>query len=189
MVKVRRISMIFLLVFLLQAAAVYGHRPVMVKNRSSKEHPVVVEKPEISWAYYGILDGEPHYYTISSSVPFNLYVNILVPDFQPDGELLQHHDMSFRVLAGDEILYTADGLSGDWRRYYEEYGRDHYYWGPEFDRDVEAGIYSVLVYNGTNRGKYALAIGKIEKFNFITIMGAMVKAIYLDTWFFRERGD
>ncbi len=181
--------MICLLLLLLLAAEAHAHRPIMVKNRSSEDNPVVVDEPEISWAYYGVLEGNPHYYRIVSSEPFNLYVNLLVPDFHPDGEPIKRHDMSFRVFAGDELLYEADGMQSGWRRYFEKYGRDHYYWGPEFDRTVEAGTYSVVVYNSLNSGKYSLAIGKVEKFNFITITGAMVKALYLDMWFFRDKSN
>jgi hypothetical protein len=184
--KVIRIPMIFLLILLIHAAAAYGHRPVMIKNKSSKDQPVLVDEPEISWAYYGILEGEPHYYMIESSESFNLYVNILVPDFHPDGEPILRHDMSFKIFVKDKLLYTGEGLKNDWHRFYEKYGKDHYYWGPEFDQNVEAGTYEVLVYNSANIGKYALAIGKIEKFNFLSIMGAIAKAKYLDMWFFKS---
>lgn len=185
--KAARIAMIIIPLLLLHTAAAEAQRPVMVKNRSSENNPVIVDEPEISWAYYGILEGEPHHYRIVSSEPFDLYVNILVPDFQPGGEPVLFHDMSFRVYTGDEMLYEGDGQKTDRHRYYEKYGRDHYYWGPEFDQTVEAGTYSVIVYNSLNSGKYSLAIGKIEKFNFLTITGAMAKAMYLDMWFFKDK--
>jgi hypothetical protein len=183
--KAIRLSVICILIFLIYAAAAYAHRPVIVKNKSSKDNPVLVDEPEISWAYYGVLEGEPHYYKIDSSQPFNLYVNILVPDFHPDGEPVLRHDMSFKIFSEDTLFYEGEGLNNEWHRFYEEYGKDHYYWGPEFDQNVEAGTYSVVVYNSTNSGKYALAIGKREKFNFLSIMGAMVKAKHLDIWFFK----
>jgi hypothetical protein len=94
--------------------------------------------------------------------------------------------MSFKIFVEDKLLYTGEGLKNDWHRFYEKYGKDHYYWGPEFDQNVEAGTYKVLVYNSANSGKYALAIGKIEKFNFLSIMGAIAKAKYLDMWFFKS---
>ena len=67
----------------------------------------------------------------------------------------------------------------------EKYGRDHYYMGPECDTKAGEGIYWVRVFNGTNRGRYALAIGKREKFTFFSLVGAIVRARSLDRWFFK----
>jgi len=164
----------------------HAHRPVIVKGRSSKETPVVVTEPEISWAYYGELGGAPHYYTIASPKPFTLYANILVPDPDPKGEAVRSHDMSFEVLGDGGVLFSSEGVDHEWRRFYEPYGRDHYYVGPEFETNAEAGAYTVRVYNTANSGRYALAIGKTEKFTFFSLIGAVIKASSLDRWFFKK---
>lgn len=174
-----------IILLLLVRGAAYAHRPVIVKNKSSKENPVEVNEPEISWAFFGELQGAPHYYKIISQEPFNLYVNILVPDLSPDGAAVTKHDMSFHVFHDNVLIFTAQGLNEEWRRYYEEYGRDHYYWGPELDRNVDTGTYYVEIFNSNNNGKYSLAIGKVEKFNFFSLMGAIIKAKSLDRWFFK----
>ena len=166
----------------------FAHRPVVVKNRSSKAAPFVVTEPEISRAFYGALEGEPHYYKIVSAAPFELYVNILVPDLDPDGVPVTAHDMSFEVYGeGGEgaPMFTAEGTKSSWRRFYEKYGRDHYYMGPEYDAMAGEGTYTVRVFNGSNRGRYSLAIGKREKFTFFSLIGAIVKARSLDRWFFK----
>jgi hypothetical protein len=168
-----------------------AHRPVIVKNRSSRETPVVVTEPEISWAFYGVLDGVPHYYKIFSEKPFELYVNILVPDLDPDGSPVALHDMSFEVHgegAEGAPMFSAEGLRSTWRRFFEEYGRDHYYMGPEYDTTADGGTYYVRVFNGANEGRYSLAIGKREKFTFFSLIGAILKAKSLDRWFFRQGG-
>ncbi len=180
---------IVILVILFFAGDLYAHRPVIVKSKSSQDNPVMVEEPETSWAYYGILDGENHYYKIVYSEPFNLYVNILVPDYNPDGAPIRAHDMSFQIFRDQELLFTGIGLETEWRRFYEKYGKDHYYWGPEFEQDVEGGTYYVRVYNTDNKGKYSLAIGKIENFTFPVIVGAIFKTQSLDRWFFKESDD
>ena len=71
--KIKKIYFMFLMILLLGQAA-YAHRPVIVKNDSSKQNPVLVERPEISWAYYGELDDKSHYYRIVSEVPFFITV-------------------------------------------------------------------------------------------------------------------
>jgi hypothetical protein len=164
----------------------YAHRPVIVKNNSSKQNPVLVEKPEISWAYYGELDDKSHYYKIVSKEPFTFYVNVLVPDTDPEGRLIKKHDMSFQIFKDNTLLFTAEGMNSEWKRFYEEYGRDYYYMGPEFEQNTEAGEYYVRIYNSANRGKYSLAIGKIEKWNLVSLIDAIVKAQSLDEWFFKQ---
>jgi hypothetical protein len=182
--KITKVSLVFLML-LLAGQLGYAHRPVIVKHDSSKENPVLVEEPEISWAYYGLLDGKSHYYKIVSSKPFTLYVNILVPDTDPEGRLIKTHDMSFQIYEDNSLLYTVDGVRSQWKRFYEKYGQDHYYMGPEFEQKVEAGEYYVRVFNSENRGKYSLAIGKVEKFTLVSLIDAMVKAKSLDEWFFK----
>jgi hypothetical protein len=182
-------SMIILLSIVLLSLSVWSasaHRPVIVKDEASMQNPVLVEEPEISWAYYGRLEGEPHYFKIQATETFDLYVNILVPDFDPRGEPVAHHDMSFEIIKDERILYRAEGLEFQWKRFYEKYGRDHYYWGPEYDQKTEAGTYTIKVFNSGNSGKYSLAIGKIEKFTLPVLIGAMIKAQSLDRWFFKR---
>jgi len=173
------------LILLLSAATAHAHRPVIVKKQSSREKPVLVKKPEISYAYYGELAGEPHYYKIVSSKPFTLYVNILVPDLSPKTEPITKHDMSFQVLKDDASIFTAGGNDAEWKRFYEKYGRDHYYMGPEFEQKMDAETYYVKVFNKENTGRYSLAIGKIEKFTPWGLIGALLKARSLDRWFFK----
>ena len=143
---------------LLVSPIAHAHRPVIVKSQSSREKPVLVKEPEISYAYYGELVGEPHYYRIIYSEEFILYVNILVPDFSPKAEPIVKHDMSFQVSNDKQILFTAQGNESGWERFYERYGRDHYYMGPEFEQKVSAGTYHIKIFNEKNTGKYALAI-------------------------------
>jgi hypothetical protein len=143
-------------VSLLFPVAVFAHRPVVVKEKSSRAEPVVVKEPEISWAFYGVLAGEPH-------------------------------DMSFAVFresAGEKPLFAVEGPKAVWRRYYEKYGRDHYYMGPEYDARADHGVYYVKVFNGSNGGRYALAIGEREQFTFFSLIGTIVRAQSLDRWFF-----
>jgi hypothetical protein len=175
-----------LLMLLLLVTAIYAHQPVIVKKESSKDNPVLVKNSEISYAFYGELDGESHYYKIVSEKPFDLYVNILVPDYSPKSEPpITKHDISFEILKDNKSIFTVDGNNSEWKRFYEPYGRDHYYMGPEFDKNVGAGTYIVRVFNKNNTGKYSLATGKIEKFTPWGLIGAIAKARSLDKWFFK----
>lgn len=180
---------IFLAILIFSAASgyhLYAHRPVIVGSEGSKDNPVVVDRPQISWAYYGKLEGEPRYFKIVSAEPFTLYVNILVPDYEPDGEPILSHDLSFEIFKGDKLVHRVEGLGSRWKRFYEPYGKDHYYMGPEYEKVVEAGEYMVRVFNSTNRGKYSLAIGTIEKWTIVGLIEAIDRAKSLDEWFFKK---
>lgn len=162
------------------------HNPVIVKTRNSEEQPVVIARPEISYAYYGLMTGAPHFYLIRADRPFRLYVNILVPDLKPKEPTVPRHDLSFEIKANGTVLHAASGLHSDWRRFYEPFGRDHYYLGPEFEQSAPAGAFVIKIFNSNNRGRYALAVGKKERFTPWGLIGAFFKARTLDRWFFND---
>lgn len=182
--QVAKTTILCILILFAQASIAYGHRPVVVKNQSSKENPVQVNSPEISYAYYGELDGEPHYYKIVNSKLFTLYANILVPDFFPKSEAIKKHDMSLQILNDRDSIFIAEGEKSKWKRFYEKFGRQHYYMGPEFEQKVPEGTYYIKIFNKNNSGKYALAIGKKESFTPWGLIKALLKARSLDSWFF-----
>lgn len=91
---------------------------------------MTVTNPEVSKAYYGELSGEPHIYRINASEPFDLYVNVLVPDIEG-----QKKDVSALVIKNDDTahpLATLDGLNFKWKQFFEPFGHDTYWMGPEY---------------------------------------------------------
>ncbi|MBM3192026.1 MAG: hypothetical protein FJZ63_05185, partial [Chlamydiae bacterium] len=70
----KTITLSLLALFLVPAFA-FAHQPRITESRQT-----LVPDPEISKAYYGTLTGEPDVYTIEAKEPFDLYVNVLVPD-------------------------------------------------------------------------------------------------------------
>lgn len=146
-----------LLIFLLAAAlagTACAHQPRLVTGTD-----VTIKNPEVSQAFYGKLPGKPVYFTVSSDKPFRLYVNILVPysvDSRP---------VAVDILRDDGTLITTlQGNLTEWEPYFEEFGGDSYFKGPEFNRTVEPGTYRIRVRSQTNRDPYVLAVGDIESF-------------------------
>jgi len=156
----KRRSVAFLFVIAaLAAGTAFAHQPRLVGDRPAIE----VRNPEISQAFYARLAGNPQTYTIRSEVPLRLYVNILVPDIA--GIETDYEAVIAREGTPDsEILARLDGKSYEWRSFFEPFGGDRYLLGPEYDEQVPAGTYIVTVSSPDNLGKYALAVGKIEKF-------------------------
>ena len=166
----------FLLLLLLTHA--YAHKPVLNKNSTyPPDAPYEIEDPEISKAIYSTLSGNPHYYRIQSDVDFDFYAGILAAKI---GECALESKFSFEVLDSEfHRIDLADGKNFEWIPWYEEYGKQWYWNGPEIgknflsDRVYKAGTYYIKVFNDTNTGQYIMAVGDIEKFSFTDIVGLL----------------
>jgi len=166
----------FLLLLLLTHA--YAHKPVLNKNSIyPADAPYEIEDPEISKAIYSTLSGNPHYYRIQSDVNFDFYAGILAAKI---GECTLESKFSFEVLDSEfHRIDLADGENFEWIPWYEEYGKQWYWNGPEIgenflsDRVYKAGTYYIKVFNETNTGQYIMAVGDIEKFSFTDIVGLL----------------
>lgn len=152
------------------------HNPVLnEKSQYPKTEPYIIENPEISKAIFSTLNGDPHYYKIQSKTDFDFYAGILAAKI---GECALDKKFSFQVLDSDfhEII-LADGVNFEWTPWYEEFGKQWYWNGPEAgekfssDRVFKAATYYIKVFNNTNTGQYILAVGDIEKFSFTDTVG------------------
>jgi len=158
--------LIFALFFANQS---FAHQPVLnIDSPNSKEEPYIIEKPEISKAIYSELKGSPHYFVINSDKPFNFYLGITQPKID---NCPISTKFSMEVLDSNfKVLEFVDGENFEWWEWYEEYGKKWYWIGPEIgedfksDREYNAGVYYIRVYNAENEGKYALTVGDVEKF-------------------------
>lgn len=149
---------LFVTFFLLLPSLVFAHQPRITESKLTE-----VPSPEISKAYYGKLTGEPDVYVIQASEPFDLYVSVLVPDIAG-----QKKDVSAVVIKDgntDNPLAVLDGIAFPWKKFYEPFGADSYWMGPEYKARAEAGTYEIRVWSSNNDSKYSLAIGEIEAFD------------------------
>ena len=73
------IMRIIFLFFLLLSGNLFAHQPKLINYSPSFDKPHKVLFPEISKAYYGKLEGSPHYYIITSNEDFLFYASILTP--------------------------------------------------------------------------------------------------------------
>ncbi len=154
-----------------------AHQPQVVSNSTN----ITVSDPEVSKAYYAQLDGKPHTYNITSSAPFELYVNVLVPDIQG-----QKTDVTAKIMRDQEIVATLGGTTALWEKYFEPFGYDHYFQGSEYKKEAQAGTYTITVSSPNNDSKYSLAIGEKEVFNFSESYRAVMVMPELKRSFFQE---
>lgn len=162
----------FALTFAASAAA--AHVPVLDTDPKTAEAPYLIDDAEHSKAIYAILDGDADYYRIEEDAPFDFYVGITAAKLE--GCDLQR-TFSFEVLNADmEVIDGRDGSDFDWWPWFEEFGKQWYWVGPEIGEDFgstnvyPAGTYYVRVFNNDNQGKYVLAIGDDERFGLGTLL-------------------
>jgi hypothetical protein len=150
----KQLSLAIVLLF----SIIFAHQPRLVlKKDLAFDYPQIIQKPEISQAFYGELTGSSHFYQITSDKDFNLYLNILVPDIKG-----ARTDFSVEVTNGETL--NLNGKTFAWQKFFEEFGGDHYLKGPEYKARVGKGKYLIRVYNDDRQGKYVLAVGDIESF-------------------------
>jgi hypothetical protein len=159
------------LAMVLVPSAAYAHQPRIVEGSG----PVEVMNPEVSQAFYGRLNGSPAEFHISSDRDFRLYVGLLVPDV-PGAIKAMSADVTRITSGGEQRIALLDGTTYTWTQFYEPFGQDNYFWGPEFSapdskkavalkgRTEPAGAYTISVFNGKNQGAYVLVVGDEESF-------------------------
>lgn len=169
---------------------VAAHQPVLNKANPTREEPYTITRPEISRAIYASLNGEPHYYRVSSDEAFAFYAGITVPKVDGCDSFPR---FSFSVLSeGFSLIRDLDGTDYEWWPWFEEYGKKWYWIGPEFGEDFKsttefaAGSYYIKVYNASNTGNYVLAVGDIEKFTPVVIMKALITLPRINARFWDE---
>ncbi len=167
----KKLIITIIICFLLLATISYAHIPeIITEDRDYISDPIVVNEPEISYAYYGKLNGQPHNYKIVSEKPFHLYVGLLVPYVGQE----ETSDVEFHIMKDGEKIVMMHDYS-NWTKWYEEYGGDWYLQGPAYEADVEPGTYIIEVHSDTNSEEYSLAIGNIERFE----SGDILKTIFV----------
>jgi len=148
----------------------YAHQPKLINYSPTINNPHEIIYPEISKAYYGKLNGEPHYYKIESKSKFSFYAGISTPKVNDD-----YTWISIEVLdQNNNVIFLGDGKKYEWKAWYEPYARDWYWIGPQIgthnDKEfksslkIEAGKYIIKVFNQNNVGHYSLAVGEKEFF-------------------------
>lgn len=177
----KNISVIILLIiiFVLTPSVVFAHQP-----RIPTGNEIVVTDPEISKAYYAELLGKPQNYFIKSDKPFNLYINLTVPDIAG-----QRTDFSYYVFKDGNFDYPITEFFGgnfEWSKFWEKFGRDSYLEAGSYQMEQEPGEYKIQVINSDYTGKYVLAIGEKENFDLKETVNAINLIPKIKKNFFNE---
>jgi len=174
--KVIPLLLLGLFIFISDPSLASAHQPRITESRQTQ-----VPSPEVSKAYYGKLTGVPDVYTIEAKQAFNLYVGVLVPDIAG-----QKKDVSAVVLKDGKQIAVLDGVTFAWKQFFEPFGYDTYWQGPEYKARADVGIYEIRVTSPNNDSKYSLAIGEIEKFDGKEGLNALTLIPQIKKNFFEE---
>lgn len=188
--KSLKISCVFLFLFVLFGVLVNNasaHQPRLVYDLKStpKEPFIIYDGTDVSRAFYGLLKGQPDYYKFVLDKPADIYLGLLVPDIKNTQTNVSANIYS--VKADKTILkYKLDAASSKWETFYENYGGDNYFKGPEMTKNLPADTYIVEVVNPNNLGEYVLAVGTEESFPLKEMFKAFVNASSLKRDFFNK---
>ncbi len=163
-----------ILALTLLATPALAHAPVLSLEPKTQDAPYVIDEAEHSKAIYAILDGQPDWYRIEETTPFDFYVGLTAPklescDLQKTFSF-DVYDAQFNRIDG------RDGTTFEWWPWFEEFGKEWYWVGPEIGATFAsttvypAGTYYIRVHNQTDSGKYVLAVGDQERFGLGTIL-------------------
>lgn len=179
---------IFAFLFLFASSGVSAHQPQIIYNQKGD---IQINNPEISQAFYDELKGQPREYFINFPAQggpasgWELYINILVPD--PENRDGRYSVKVSSEKDGVEQLISSTELVDEesWQSFYEPFGRDYYLKGPELEQQLSAGKYKIEVYSADNLGKYVLAVGKQESYNWQSILNIYWQLPLLKIEFFK----
>ena len=177
--KTNNLTIVIVILFLILVSwplKVLAHQPRLVEMEK-----INVTEPEISKAYYGNLSGKPHIYTISTSSPIDLYVNVLVPFIEgPEKNVI------VKIFKGEQLMGILSPKKGDWKEFFEPFGHSMYWKGPEFKVRAAAGKYKIHVQSTEKSIRYVLATGEIEAFDGPESLNAILLIPKLKKDFFEE---
>ena len=175
-INLRIVIVTFFLILVSCPLKVLAHQPRLVEMGI-----INVTEPEISKAYYGNLSGKPQIYTISTSSPIDLYVNILVPLIEGPEK-----NVTVKIFKGEQPMGILSPKKDDWKKFFEPFGQSMYWKGPEFKVRAEAGKYKITVESTENNIRYVLATGEIEAFDGPESLNAILLIPKLKKDFFEE---
>jgi hypothetical protein len=182
---------------LVLAGSASAHNPRLVDNQSTVA--VQIQNPEISQAFYGILQGNDRWFQINSDKDFSLYLNLLVPDLPNVNKGLLFE--VYKVDNGSRQLLakSEDGEIFNWTPFFEPFGGDMYLKGPEYKSEVARGEYIVRVTHchadepqtpqeeaQCAFSKYVLVVGQQESFPPEEILNAIYLLPVLKKEFFNR---
>jgi len=176
---------VFILISLFANQSLAHNSRLVWNTKNTSASPIIIEKPEISQAFYGLLKNNPEYYKIKIEKPSIIYFGLLVPDNNNASIGLSAKMIKLNSPDSDIKMYL-NGNKTNWENYYEEFAGDFYLKGPEETKYLKTGEYLIEITSENNVGKYVITVGQEESFPLNEAMKTIMSLPKLKMVFFEE---
>ena len=204
-------AVIFLTVVFLffNADTAFAHQLIFSDGKNtSLENSLFIPDSQISWAMYGELENNVLFYKFEADQKEPLYVSVVIPmlegleDFSPSLAIVTQHQNIGTLISHTGEKNTSvpfslpDGYQAivfDYDRriaanvFYEPFTQVNYWERQEVRIDsINPGIYHIAVFDTSENGKFALAVGEVEDFSNANFFDSFIKAWFETKIFFED---
>jgi len=194
----RAVSIIVFFIIVSTSIIVYAHKPIFIsEDIGSIERAQLIEKPEISWAVYNMLEQkrEVDFYKIEGKKGMKVYLQMTIPklkgleSFNPTVILMGREfpevqrEIPFDLPEGYGGMIIGPRTAS--KIFFEPFTQTRYIIRQEeritLQRDE---TYYIAVYSEDEKtGKYTLAIGEKEEFGFADIIKFPITWLKVRLWY------
>jgi len=200
----------FTVVFLFfNADAAFAHQLIFSDGtNTSLENSLYIPDPQISWAMYGELENNALFYKFEADQKEPLYVSVVIPtlegldNFSPSlaivtqqqniGTLISHTgekntSVPFSLPDGYQAIVFDYDSNLTANVFYEPFTQVNYWERQEIRIDsINPGTYYLAVFDASENGKFALAVGEVEDFANANFFDSFVRAWFETKIFFED---
>lgn len=159
-IKNSYMRVLFLVLYLaLGVSTVHAYVPNVVEQKSLLDI-TEIKNPTLKQTFYGQLLGFPHTYEIVVIQPLLLRVQINVPNFDTNSNILSGIIIKEPKGKGRvEEIVRLSAKDAAWNTEHEWWTLDSYRAGPIFEKELAPGTYRLEVNTPDNVEKYVLVVG------------------------------
>jgi hypothetical protein len=173
--------LLVVIMFFIMITPAYAHKPIFEDRNSSYDNPIVISDHKISYAVYGELKTKEDvdFIKFKGKKGDTFYIQMTIPiikentGFKPYIALIgkgiyQKDSVPFEIPKDFGVIVLPPGPL---ESFYEKFTQTSYNLSQSTRGELpEDGDYYVAIFSMDRGGKYSLAIGEKEKFNFIDII-------------------
>ena len=208
--RIQQLIIFLTVVFLFfNADTAFAHQLIFSDGKNtSLENSLFIPDSQISWAMYGELENNVLFYKFEADQKEPLYVSVVIPmlegldDFSPSLAIITQHQNIGTLSSHTGEKNTSvpfalpDGYQAivfDYDRkitanvFYEPFTQVNYWERQEVRIDsINPGIYHIAVFDTSENGKFALAVGEVEDFSNANFFDSFIRAWFETKIFFED---
>ena len=191
------------------ADTAFAHQLIFSDGKNtSLENSLYIPDSQISWAMYGELENNVLFYKFEANQKEPLYVSLVIPmlegleNFSPSLAIITQHQnigtlsshtgekntsVPFALPDGYQAIVFDYDSKTTANVFYEPFTQVNYWERQEVRIDsINPGTYYLAVFDTSENGKFALAVGEIEDFSNANFFDSFVRAWFETKIFFED---